>query len=40
MNAPGASHLGQPPVDLPAYSDTVEYELRDAAYAAEFAELN
>ena len=28
------------PIDLTAYSDTVDYEFRDADYAQEFAELN
>jgi hypothetical protein len=29
-----------PPIDLTAYSETVDYEFRDPEYAAEFAELN
>ncbi len=28
------------PIDLTAYSETVDYEFRDPAYAAEFAALN
>lgn len=32
--------LFPPPVDLTAYSNTVDYEFRDADYAAEFASLN
>lgn len=29
-----------PPIDLTAYTDSVEYEFRDPEYAAEFAALN
>jgi hypothetical protein len=29
-----------PPIDLTAYSDSVDYEFRDPAYAEEFAALN
>ena len=29
-----------PPIDLTAYSDTVDYEFRDRIYAEEFAALN
>jgi hypothetical protein len=32
--------LFPPPVDLTAYAETVDYEFRDAEYAADFAELN
>jgi hypothetical protein len=29
-----------PPIELTAYSETVDYEFRDRAYAEEFAALN
>jgi hypothetical protein len=29
-----------PPVDITAFSETVDYEFRDAGYASEFAQLN
>jgi hypothetical protein len=29
-----------PPIDLTAFSDTVDYEFRDPEYAEEFMELN
>jgi hypothetical protein len=29
-----------PPIDLTAFSDTVDYEFRDTGYATEFASLN
>lgn len=32
--------LFPPPIDLTAYSDTVQYEFRDADYADEFVSLN
>jgi hypothetical protein len=32
--------LFPPPLDITAYSDTVDYEFRDAQYAADFTELN